>query len=110
MDFQPMSPEERDRMMQFLLNQQAQFAADHARSQERLDRVEDALLTVTGVIGRQADRLEELAAGQAKTDEQLRRTDEQLGRTGEQLMALGERVDIVVNLFERHLREDHGIQ
>lgn len=110
MEFQPMSPDERERMMQFLLDQQAQFAADHARSQERLDRVEDALLTVTGVIGRQAERHDALTEGQAKTDEQLRRTDEQLERTGERLAALGERVDTVVNLFERHLRVDHGIQ
>ena len=45
-----MSPEERERMMQFLLNQQVQFAADHARSQERLDRVDGALLTVVGAF------------------------------------------------------------
>ena len=99
MDFEPMSPEERERMMQFLLNQQAQFAADHAKSQERLDRVEDGLLTVVGVLGRLTDQCEQqfarLTASQARTDEQLNRT--------------GERLDVVVNMFERHLREDHGI-
>ena len=103
MDFQPMTPEERDRMMQFLLNQQALFAADHAKSLERLDRVEGALLTVVGAIGQIADRLDQLAAAQEKTDEQLKQTDEQSKRTGD-------RLDIVVNMFERHLREDHGIQ
>ena len=109
-DFQPMSPDERERMMQFLLNQQAQFAADHAKSQERLGRVESALVAVTGVFGRLADNAErhdvELAAiraAQAKTDEQLSRLDERQQRSDE-------RLDIVVNLFERHLREDHGIQ
>ena len=34
MDFQPMSPEDMQRAMQFLLNQQAQFAADIARRAE----------------------------------------------------------------------------
>ena len=106
MDFEPMSPEERERMMQFLLNQQAQFAADHAKSQERLDRVENGLLAVVGVLGRLTDQCEQqfarLTASQARTDEQLRQTDEQLNRTGE-------RLDVVVNMFERHLREDHGI-
>src|SRR5437867_12495744 len=32
-DFQPMSPDEMQRMMQFLLNQQAQFAADVAKNE-----------------------------------------------------------------------------
>lgn len=102
-DFEPMSPEERERTMQFLLRQQAQFAADFARSQERLDRVEDALVGLTGIVGRQADNHEQLAkhvadlrGAQAATDVQLRRTDE--------------RLDIVIALFERHLRADHGIQ
>jgi hypothetical protein len=108
-DFEPMSREERERMMQFLLNQQAQFAADYAMSQQRLGRVEEALLTVTGVLGRVADNVErhdvqlaELKAAQAKTDEHLTRLEEMSERTGE-------RLDIVVNMFERHLREDHGI-
>ncbi|MEQ1912704.1 MAG: hypothetical protein ABMA15_28070 [Vicinamibacterales bacterium] len=110
MDFQPMSPEERERMMQFLLNQQAQFAADHAKSQERLGHVEGALVAVTGVLGRLAENavrhdaeLAALKAAQDRTDEQLRRGDERQQRTEEHL-------NIVVNMFERHLREDHGIQ
>ena len=44
-----------------------------------------------------------IRAVQAKTDEQLSRLDERQQRSDE-------RLDIVVNLFERHLREDHGIQ
>jgi len=101
-DFEPMSPEERERMMQFLVNQQAQFAADHERGLLRLGRVESALVALTGVLGRLSERSErhdveiaELRAAQAKTDEQMRLS--------------GERLDVVVNMFERHLREDHGI-
>jgi hypothetical protein len=109
-DFEPMSPEERERMMQFLLNQQAQFAADHAKSQERLGRVEGALIAVTGVLGRLAENAErhdveiaELKAAEARADERWARLEEKFERTGE-------RLDIVVNMFERHLREDPGIQ
>ena len=114
MDFQPMSPEERERTMQFLLNQRAQFAADHAKSQERLGRVEGALVTITGALGRLAENAErhdreiaemraaqaEMQAAQAKADEEWK----------EQWKQSGERLDIVVNMFERHLREDHGFQ
>ncbi len=106
-DFQPMSPEERERTMQFLLNQRAQFAADHARGQERLGRVEGALIAVTGVLGRWAENAErhdremaEMRAAQAKANEEWK----------EQWKRSGERLDIVVNMFERHLREDHGFQ
>jgi hypothetical protein len=93
-DFEPMSPEDRERMMQFLLNQQAQYAADFAMSLERLGRVESALVGLTGIVGRVADvqeqaerRMERLAEAQARTEEHL---------------------GIVVTMFERHLREDHG--
>ena len=55
-DFQPMSPEEMQRTMQFLLQQQAQFAANLDSLSGKTDRLAD------GVIGpRPVDRSEELA-------------------------------------------------
>ena len=39
-DFQPMSPEEMQRAMQFLVNQQAQFAADIAKNAGRAHLVQ----------------------------------------------------------------------
>lgn len=107
-----MSPEERERMMQFLLNQQAQFDANHAKSLKRLDRVEDAILTVVGAMGRMAkqqdQRHAELTASLAELRAAQARTDQQLMELGEASTRTGERLDIVVNMFERHLREDHG--
>src|SRR4051794_21418655 len=78
-EFQPMSPEERDRMMQFLLRRQAQFAADFTQSRERFDaemaklsaktdRIADGLIGLTTIVGG-------IAAVQLRTDEQLRETD-----------------------------------
>ena len=101
-DFQPMSPDERDRMMQFLLSQQAQFAADLAKSQERsdaemaklsakTDRIADGLIGLTGIVGRAfgdvGRAMDDLAAAQKRTEGHL---------------------DVVIQMFERHLREDHG--
>jgi hypothetical protein len=83
-EFRPMSPEEMQRMLQFLLNQQAQFGADLAKSQERfdagMDRVMGGLTGLTAIVG-------QLALSQQRTDEQLRE---------------------VIQMFDRHLREDHG--
>ena len=67
-DFQPMSPEEMQRAMQFLLSQQAQFAADIARNEARMTegftRLNDGLVGLTAIVG-------QLAAAQLRTDEQL---------------------------------------
>jgi hypothetical protein len=87
MEFQPMSPEEMQRAMQFVLSQQAQFAADMTRVEAVLgqltaktDRMADGILSLTGVVGHLAEDLRELAEGQQQLQQ----------------------------LFERHLREDHG--
>ena len=96
-----MSPEEIERTLQFLLNQQAQFAEDFANLTAKTDRMADAIIGLTGIVGRvvdQVDRLAEsharLAAAQQRTDEQLRATDA--------------RLDALIELFERHLWEKNG--
>ena len=105
MDFQPMSPEEMQRSMQFLLNHQAQFAADIARNEARwgerfdqlsgkTDQIAGALLGLTRIVG-------QLAAAQQRTDEQLRENAAAFTETDA-------RLNIVIEMFERHLREDHG--
>jgi hypothetical protein len=104
-DFQPMSPEDMQRAMQFLLNQQAQFAADlaklaadsarnEARMTEGFGRVNDGLVGLTAIVG-------QLAASQQRSDE---RVDE----LGEYIRSVESHVNVVVDMFDRHLREDHG--
>ena len=115
-EFQPMSPEEMQRMMQFLLNQQARFDANSARFEvgmEKLsaktDRIADGLIGLTGIVG-------QLAASQQRTDEQLRQqlkeTDARLretdARLSEHIETVESHLNVVVQMFERHLREDHG--
>ena len=87
MDFQPMSPDEIQRTMQFLLNQQAKFAVDLERLSERDDRlsekterIADSMIVVTSVLG------------QLITE----------GRTTSQ------RIDRLHDVFVQHLRRDHG--
>jgi hypothetical protein len=116
LDFRPMSPEERDRMMQSLLNQQAQFAADFAKSQQRFDaemnnlsgktdRIAEGLIGLTSIVG-------QLAASQQRTDDQLRELRDHLRDTDARLTNHIDRVEshlnVVIEMFERHLRDDHG--
>jgi hypothetical protein len=105
-EFQPMSPDETQRMMQLLLNQQAQFAADLAKSQERFDagmerlsaktdRIAEGLIGLTGLVG---GAIGDLAAA-------LRETD---ARLTAHIESVDSHLDVVIQMFERHLREDHG--
>ena len=86
-----MSPDEIQRMMQFLLTQQAQFAADFERLTSKTGTVTDAVLSLTGIVGRIAERQEEGFA-------ELR----------EYIKAVESHLNVVIEIFERHLREDHG--
>jgi len=103
-----MSPDDMQKTMQFLLQQQAQSAADSARVDAqletlsgRVDQVASGLISLTSIVdgltsivgglasivGRVVDSVSEVAVAQKRTEEHL---------------------DIVVDMFERHLREDHG--
>ena len=92
-------------MMQFLLNQQAQFDANQAKFDSALyalsaktDRIADGLIGLTGIVGR-------LAAAQERTDAQFREAD---ARLQEHIDHVDSHLNVVVEMFERHLREDHG--
>jgi hypothetical protein len=115
-EFQPMSPEEIQRMVQFLLHQQAQFAADFAASQARFDarieklsaktdQVADGLIGLTTIVGHVVDSVSQIADAQKRTDEQLRATD---ARLSESINTVESHLNVVIQMFERHLREDHG--
>ena len=111
-----MSPEEMQRAMQSLLSQQAQFATNLARHREQFeadmeklsasveklsvktDLIADGLVGLTAIVG-------QVVAAQLRTDEQLREADIRLSRGIEQVDS---HLNVVIEMFERHLREDHG--
>ena len=111
-DFQPMSPEEMQRTVQFLLQQQAQFVADSAASQARFDarleQVTSGLVGLTAIVGQVVDSVSQIAVAQKRTDEQLRATDARLSGLSEHMTTVESHLNVVIEMFERHLREDHG--
>jgi hypothetical protein len=111
-EFQPMSPEDIERTMQFLLNQQAQFAVDFVRLSEKTDRIAEGLIGLTGIVGRVAHTVDGLAAKQDRTDEQLRALATHLQETdtglSDHIRTVETHLNVVIEMFERHLRENHG--
>ena len=128
-DFQPMSPDEIEQTMQFLIRQQAQFAADSEKLSLKLDRMTEGIVGLAGIVGHvvegggelseRVDQLVEtagylvgtvgqLAEAQRRTDEQFKRTDSRLDELGEYIKTVESHLNILVETFERHLREDHG--
>lgn len=100
-----MSEEEMQRKMEFIVNQQAQFATDIQQLQESHSRLTEALTTVVGLVGRVVEAQErattqitELAAAQERTDtgmDELRKAQ----------LETDERLNIFINVVERYINE-----
>ena len=80
MDFQPMSPDDMQRTMQFLVDHHAKFAVDLEKLEEKTQRIADSMIVVTSVLG------------QLITEQR----------------ATNQRVDRLHDVFTQHLRRDHG--
>jgi ABC-type transporter Mla subunit MlaD len=127
-EFEPMSPEEIQRTMQFLITHQAQFAADFERLSIKVDGLADKLDGLTDKVAGVADAVARLttvaghtlaavgdlvgtAERQGGNMERLieaqRRTDARLIELAEQGKETDARLGALIDLFERHLREDH---
>lgn len=114
-----MSPDEIERTMQFLLSQQAQFAADLATLEDKTHRIADGLIGLTGIVGRVTDSVGQLAEGHAETDKRLEDAETRLkeadarfreadARLSDQIRAVESHLGVVIDMFERHLRSDQN--
>jgi len=100
-EFEPMSPEEIERTVQFLLRQQAQFAADFEKLSAKTDRMTEGIIGLSAIVGH-------LHTAQQRTDEQFKRTDTRLNELGEYIKTVESHLNVLIEMFERHLRDDHG--
>jgi hypothetical protein len=104
-----MSEEELNKKMEFIVEQQAKFAAEieimreiHAVDSKLLKDGLIGLVDIVGHLARTQMRAEEtVAAAQAKTDESITRLTEAGARTDERLNNL-------INIVERHISGNGG--
>ena len=72
---------------------------------EGFGRITDGLVGLTSIVG-------QLAASQLRTDEQLRESEARWREADrslkEHIDAVDSHLNVVIDMFERHLREDHG--
>ena len=107
-----MDDEKFERQMEFILEQQAQFAA-------KIGQLEDNLGRLVGVVERVVDTVDRLAQVTAErfeaVDRRAEETDRKLDalvdaqiRNEEMMSRLGERIDRLATTFERHIADGHG--
>ena len=108
-----MTNEEMQRNMEFIVSQQAQFAADIQKLGEvqlevdaRMTRIEGAVVTVVDLVGQlarsTATQIAEIVEAQKRTNEALARTNEALERTNEALAETDERLNSLIVVVERY--------
>ena len=116
-----MSPEEMQRTMQFLVAHQAQFAADFERLSIKVDGLADKVTGVTDAVARLttvaghtlaavgdvAGTVERLGGTVERLRDSERRVDARLIELAAQGKATDAKLAALIDLFERHLREDH---
>ncbi len=93
-----MTEDEMQRKMEFIVEQQAQFAADIQVLQEKHNVLTDALTSVVGIVGK-------LAAGQGHTDAKMSELADAQKKLAEAQASTEERLNAFIVIVERHLTE-----
>ena len=98
-----MNNEEMQRNMEFIVSQQAQFAADiqklgeaHVEAEARMTRIEGSVVAIVDLVGK-------LARSQDRTDSQLAELAAAQKRTDEALAETNERLNSFINFVERYI-------
>ena len=102
-----MTNEEIGQRIEFIIEQQAQFAsdvqmlrelqaADAKLLKEQYRNLSDAVITVVGLVGR-------IAEAQERTDKRLAELAEGLARTDANVAELTERLNIFINVVEKYI-------
>jgi chromosome segregation ATPase len=91
-----MSEEELNRKMEFIIEQQAQFAVDIQKLEEKQNLLTDAALALVGSVGKLSEKMEGLLEAQ-------RRTDEKLSELAARQSETDERLNSFINVVERYI-------
>ncbi len=104
-----MTEDEMQRKMEFILEQQAQFAADMQQMQEKQKVLTDSILTVVGIVGKLTVAQEHTWAALERTDAKLSERDakfsERMDRLAEAQANTDERLNALIGIVERYFSD-----
>ena len=106
-----MTDEERERKMDFILEQQAQFAVAMQTLREAQARSDEKLAmyaqTQSEFIEIATRSIQALVDSQLRAEERQARADERQVRMDERMAQTDERLNVLINIVERHIGDDH---
>lgn len=89
-----MTPDEIQRSIEFLLQQQSMFSADLQKIEDQIGSLLSAMTAITGFVG-------EIARAQ-------KRTEESLAETNIRVSELAERLDAFITYVEKYIESQNG--
>jgi len=110
-----MTNEEMQRKMEFIVEQQAQFAVNlqkleemQVRAAERTGELEGAIVAIVNLVGKLAEGQERLAEGQERMAEGQARADARLAELAESQKRTDERLNAFIVVVERYITNGRG--
>ena len=109
-----MTDEERQRQMDFIIEQQAQFITSFQKADERMTRIEElvgrlAVVTTQGFKDF-GEKVNALVNAQIKTEERVSTLAEKLTELTEAQAHTDERLSVLINVVERYFSEGRNGQ
>lgn len=93
-----MTNEELQKVMEFIVEQQAQMVVNQEKAEERITRLENAQIQTEGKMG-------ELAESQARMSKMQEHMNEVVAVMAEAQIRTDERLDMFINMLERYISE-----
>ena len=104
-----MTEDEMRRKMEFIVEQQAQFAADMQVIQEKQNKLTDSLLTVVGIVGKLTNAQEHawaaMEAMDARLSERMDKLAERMDVLADSQARTDERLNALINIVERYFSD-----
>ncbi len=98
-----MLDEEMKRTMQFILEQQAQFAANQQRHEENMRRLEESQLVTSQAVAHLSSVMLEIAEAQARTDARVDTFEQKMEMLSERMAETDERLNNLILVVERYV-------